>query len=192
MSTTSVKPSGPGRLATLGVSLIVLVALAADSSAQDRPVELGMDGAISYSLVSAPDGQDVDDVQTWAFPLQRIRLGLFPSRALQAQLSTGFSVADYGEVSTVRFALGIAGLYHLTGDRTRTGLYVEAGGGLDLLSDESSDTQWSVGAGLGYKLRLSQQLSLRPAVQVARSFESGQRFAETTISGLIGLSFFVE
>jgi hypothetical protein len=169
-----------------------MVCIRTELWAQIRPVELGMDGAISYSIVSAPDGQDADDVQTWAFPAQRIRVGVFVNRPLQAQLSTGFSVADYGEVSTVRFALGLSGLYHVTGDRARTGLYIEAGAGLDLLSDEDSDTQWSAAAGLGYKIPLANQLSLRPAAQVARSFESDNRFAETTISFLIGLSFFVD
>jgi hypothetical protein len=174
------------------VWLIALLCLAQETLAQDRPVELGIDGAISYSIVSAPEGQTADNVQTWAFPLQSIRAGLFLARSLQVEVSTGFSVADYGEVSTVRFALGLAGLYHLTGDRTQTGLYLQVGAGLDLLSDEGSDTQWSAGGGVGYKVRLGDQLSLRPAVQLARSFESDGRFAETTISGLVGLSFFVE
>ena len=159
---------------------------------QTRPVELGIDGAISYSFVDDTGGQESDDVQTWAFPLQRFRAAFFLTTALQAQATTGFEVADYGEVSTVRFALALAALYHLTGDRTRSGLYVSGGGGLNLLSDVGSDTQWAVGAGLGFKYPIGDRLSLRPALELSRSFETVQRFAATTVSAVIGFSFFTK
>ena len=180
----------PCRYATL---VIFLLLMPWDQGyAQSRPVELGIDGAISYSFVDDNDGQGSDDVQTWAFPLQRFRAAFFLTTALQAQATTGFEVADYGEVSTVRFALALAALYHLTGDRTRSGLYVSGGAGLNLLSDVESDTQWSLGTGLGFKFPLGHRLSLRPALEVSRSLETDRRSAATTVSAVIGLSFFTK
>lgn len=159
---------------------------------QSRPIELGIDGAISYSFVDEAVDQEADNIQTWAFPLQRFRGAFFVTDGLQAQATSGFEVADYGEVSTVRFALALAALYHLGGDRIRSGPYVSFGGGLNLLSDVGSDTQWSLGAGFGFKLPIADRLSLRPALQLSRSFESDQRFAATTVSAVIGLSFFTK
>lgn len=172
--------------------MIVALLPAHQAVGQGRPVEVGIDGAISVGFVSTPEGQESEDVQTWAFPVQRIRVGMYLANGVQAQLSSGFEVADYGSVSTVRFSFGLAGLVHLSGDRTKRGAYVSAGGGLDLLSEDESDVQWSAGGGGGYKIPLGDHLSLRPGLEIARWFASSRRRAETVVSGLIGVSVFLD
>jgi hypothetical protein len=173
----------------VGFAFVLLVA--SEGVAQDRPIELGLDGAISFTFESSSDGQDVENVQTWAFPLRRVRAGFYLARALQAQVSSGFEVADYGGVSTVRFSLGLTGMYRLTGSTPRRGLYVAVGGGIDYLSDDESDLQWLVTAGVGYRAPLGQTVSLRPALELVRSFPSDTRNSQTTIAALMGLSFFI-
>jgi len=174
----------------LGICLVLGLALCGLGRAQGRPVELGMDGAVSYSRVDDVGGVESNNVQTWAFPLQRLRVGVSPADRFQLQLTMAFAVADFGDVSTVRFTLGLAAAYQVTGAGPRSGLFVSGGGALNLLSDNGSDSQWTVGAGLGYRVPLGDRLALRPALEIGRSFASELRLGSTTVSGLVGLSFF--
>ena len=86
-----------------------------DVSAQPFRYEVGVDGAVSYTFGEAIEGVRSGSVQTWAFPAQRVRLGYLLSERLQLEASTGFSVADFGEVSTVRYAFGLKSLMSLKG-----------------------------------------------------------------------------
>jgi hypothetical protein len=174
----------------VGVALVLLVAC--KGLAQDRPVELGLDGSISFTFVSSGDGEDSENLQTWAFPLRRIRAGAYLADAIQAQVSSGFEVADYGGVSTVRFSLGLAGMYNPPGATPRRGLYVTLGGGIDYLSDDRSDLQWLATAGAGYRFPIGRSVLLRPAFELARLFASDNRKSATNVAGLIGLSFLLE
>jgi len=172
------------------VCIVLFVAPPSLGRAQGRPVELGVDGAVSYSRVDDAEGTGSNTVQSWAFPAQRFRVGVFPADPLELQLTMAFSVADFGEVSTVRFTLGLAAAYRITGQGARSGFFVSGGGALNLLSHNGSDTQWTVGAGIGYKAPLGDRLALRPALEIGRSFASALRPGNTTVSGLVGLSFF--
>ena len=176
----------------LAVPVLLTVSIFAELCAQPNRFELGVDGAISVSYVSTPSGLDSDPVQTWAFPAQRLRAGLRLSRVFQLQVETGFEVADYGEVSTVRFALGMSGLAYFLNPSSLEGPFIAFGGGLDLFVEDESDQQWVVGGGVGYTVPLGSRLGLRPACQISRAFESDGRYAETTLSGLIGFSVFLE
>jgi hypothetical protein len=168
----------------------VAASVPSQTQAQELPIELGIDGAISYALVDAGRGAESANVQTWAFPVQRLRIAFFPMERFQLQSTMAFSVADFGEVSTVRFALGLAAVYHVTGDGVRSGLFAMGGGAFNLLSHNGSDVQWSLGGGLGYEFPMGDRLAFRPALEIARSPASHQRLGNTTVSAVVGLSFF--
>lgn len=172
------------------ISVALSVLLTDPGHAQARPVELGMDGAISVSRVDGVGGAGPTSVQSWAFPAQRFRAGYFPADRVQLQLSMAFSVADWGEVSTVRFSVGMAAAYRLTGQGARSGLFASGGFAVDLLSHNGSDAQWTLGGGIGYKAPLGDRLAFRPEIEIGRSFASTLRPGNTTVSGLVGLSFF--
>lgn len=174
----------------LGICIVLNLAPPSLGHAQGRPVELGMDGAVSWSFVDDVGGVASNTVQTWAFPVQRLRMGVLLAERFQVQSTLAFAVADFGEISTVRFTVGLAGSYQLTGNGPRSGLFVSGGGALNLLSQNGSDAQWTVGGGLGYRVPLGGRLALRPALEIGRSFASGLRLGNTTVSGLVGLSFF--
>lgn len=178
----------PRRISAIG--LVLGAVLTGAGRAQGRPVELGLDGAVSISRVDAVGGAASSVVQAWAFPAQRVRVGVFPADHLQVQLTMGFSVADFGEASTVRLIVGLATVYQVTGRDARSGLFASGGFAVDLLSHNGSDTQWMVGGGVGYKMPLGDRLAFRPALEVGRSFRSVLRPGNTTLSGLLGLSFF--
>ena len=166
------------------------VSLTGPVHGQARPLELGLDGAISFSRVDGVGGSGSSSVQSWAFPAQRLRAGFFPADRVQLQLTMAFSVADWGEVSTVRFSVGMGAAYQLTGEGARSGLFTSGGFAVDLLSHNGSDAQWTVGGGIGYKAPLGDRLAFRPAIEIGRSFASTLRTGATTVSGLVGFSFF--
>lgn len=171
-------------------STMVLLIMPARAAAQTRPRELGIDGAISFTRREDTERVDAPAIQTWAFPLQRIRVGQWASRRLQLQLSTGFSVADFGEISTVRFSMGLAGVYHLTGDGVRSGMFLSLGTGFDLLSSNGTDLQWAGVGGFGTKVPLGRYFAFRPAIEIGRSLRSDRRLAGTTLAVLVGFSVF--
>jgi len=172
--------------------LVLHLAACGLGHAQARPIELGIDGAISFSRVDGVGGAGGNSVQSWAFPAQRIRAGFFPADRVQLQLTMAFSVADWGEVSTVRFSVGMAAAYQLTGQGARSGLFASGGVAADLESHNGSDTQWTVGVGIGYRAPLGDRLAFRPGLEIGRSFASALRPGNTTVSGLVGLSFFTK
>lgn len=164
------------------------VVLPPGGQAQTPTWELGMDGAVSFTTREAVDGVESSSVQAWAFPLQRFRAGRWVGGRLQAQFSSAFSVADFGDASTVRFALGASGLYHLTGDGIRSGAFVSLGAGLDFVSHHGSDVQWTGVGGVGVKVPWGGRFAFRPALEVARSPRSTRRLAATTVSVVLGAS----
>jgi len=174
----------------LGMCLVLHLTAYGLGHAQARPIELGMDGAVSFSRVDGVGGAGSNSVQSWAFPAQRLRAGFFPADRVQLQLTMAFSVADWGEVSTVRFSVGMAAAFQLTGQGARSGLFASGGVAVDLLSHNGSDAQWTLGGGIGYKVPLGDRLAFRPALEIGRSVASKLRPGNTTVSGLVGLSFF--
>ena len=90
-------------------------------AAQQRRLEIGLDGAVSYVSLAETEGLGSDNVQTWSFPLQRLRVGIARESALEPEVSMGFAVADFGEVSTVSFAAGASMLLRLGGAGPRSG-----------------------------------------------------------------------
>ncbi len=177
-------------MTTLGT--IALLGAPTTASAQTRPRELGIDGAVSFTRREDTDRVQSSVIQSWAFPLQRIRMGQWATQRFQVQISTAFSVADFGDISTVRFAAGLAGNYHLTGDGVRSGMFVSLGTGLDLLSYNGTDVQWMGVGGVGVKVPMGRYFAFRPAIEISRSLRSDRRLAGTTLAVLGGFSVFTK
>lgn len=179
-------------MAIRNMAFVALAALSlpVGAASQVRAREWGIDGAVSFTATEDAEGVESPNVQTWAFPVQRARAGQWITRRFQVQLSSGFSVADFGDISTVRFALAVAGLYHLTGDATRSGVFLTLGAGFDLLSHDGTDVQWTGVGGVGAKLPVGTRFAFRPALEVGRSPRSERRLAATTVSAVFGASVF--
>jgi len=173
----------------LGLAIAGLLLAQGAVSAQGR-FEVGIDGVISYTMMENVEGLQSFHVQTWAFPVQRVRVGGLDVGRLQPQLAMAFAVADYGEVSTVALSVGLSGLYRLTGSGDRSGLFLSAGGGFSLLSDNGTDVQWTGTVGLGVRTPVGARFAFRPAVEVGRSLRSDRRLAATSVSAIIGVSVF--
>ena len=179
--------SGAGRL--LGIGMVGILASAAPAAGQER-FEVGLDGLISYTMTEKVEPMPAVDIQTWAFPAQRFRLGGPRIGRLQPQLAMAFAVADFGEISTVTFSAGLSGLYQVTGSGQRSGLFVSVGAGFNLLSDNGTDVQWTGTAGLGARMPMGSRFAFRPAVEVGRSLRSERRLAGTRVSAVFGFSAF--
>lgn len=174
----------------LTLSTIALLIVPGHAAAQVRQREVGIDGTISFTTREDTERIESSAIQTWAFPVQRIRVGQFVGQNLQLQLSTGFAVADFGDVSTVRFSMGLAGVYHILGDGVRSGMFVSLGTGFDFLSSNGTDIQWTGVGGVGVKAPVGRQFAFRPAIEIGRSLRSDRRLAGTTVAVLVGFSVF--
>ena len=143
--------SGAGRI--LGIGMVGVLVSAGPAAGQER-FEVGMDGLISYTMTERVERMPAVNIQTWAFPAQRFRVGWPRIGRLQPQAAVAFAVADFGAISTVTFSAGLSGLYQITGSGPRSGLFVSVGAGFDLLSDNGTDVQWTGTVGLGARIDL--------------------------------------
>ena len=179
--------SGAGRI--LGIGMVGVLVSAGPAAGQER-FEVGMDGLISYTMTERVERMPAVNIQTWAFPAQRFRVGWPRIGRLQPQAAVAFAVADFGAISTVTFSAGLSGLYQITGSGPRSGLFVSVGAGFDLLSDNGTDVQWTGTVGLGARMPMGSRFAFRPAVEVGRSPRSERRLAGTSVSAVFGFSAF--
>jgi hypothetical protein len=108
--------------------------------------------------------------------------------SLQLQAAMGFAVADFGEVSTVRYSTGLSAVVPLNGCGGRCGPFLSAGAGIDLLSDNGTDVQWLYAFGVGYRKPMGDRFLFRPQIELARTHRSDRRLAATTLSFVVGFS----
>ena len=175
-----------------GLVVLAFLGLPRAGEAQNRGREFGLDGAISLTSREGTGDVPSSAIQAWAFPLQRVRVGQPIGQRLQLQISSALSVADFGDISTVRFSLGLAGSYRVTGKGERSGLFLSLGSGMDLLSYHGTDVQWTGVAGLGMRLPIADRFAFRPAFEVSHSPRSNRRFAANAFTGLLGFSVFTQ
>jgi hypothetical protein len=154
---------------------------------QSRPVELGLDLGIEFDITDDPGPNRT----VIALPAQRLRVGLFASQQFSIEPSVSFSLVDVSDVSLIEGSLNLLLAYHFTADRERPRVYLQAGGGLNLIDfEDESDAQFRVGGGLGVKIPAGDRFAVRLEADYFRSFESDLRYGTNTILGLIGFSFF--
>jgi len=160
---------------------------ASGAGAQERPIELGLDAAVSIGL--GDNSRTVISIPAQAF---RAGFGMTDRVSVEPKFGINIISGDGESVSLYRAEVGL--LYHLAAarDRMRSGVYIRPFAGLSGFSTGSddndvSDTNGLIGVGLGLKVPLLSRVSSRFEANVAGSFGDG---SSTEIGLLAGLSFF--
>ena len=176
------------RLLVLGFASLVLAAPAAKAQRSQRgstPVELGIDGGVTFGL-DAPR-------TTWvALPVQSFRVGFHMSNnlALEPRVSiNSFHGGGGGSATSYDLQLGV--VYQPAGDRVGNGFYGRpfAGiSGLNVSGPGGNNNTGYMGLGLGLKIPFAdRRLATRMEANYAHGFSGG---GSNQIGLLIGLSFF--
>jgi hypothetical protein len=185
------------RIVMLG--LAAGLAVGSDVQAQDlgqrRPIEIGMDAALSY--------ESADDISQTAFtlPVPRVRIGFFVSEAISlepifslqyARTKDDDPIFGGGTSSFTQYDLAVGLLYHFSPDRTRSQVYLRPFAGIRGFSGEDdSASQPMIGAGLGLKFPATNRLGTRLEAGFTHRFEDEPVFNESNQLFLaFGLSFF--
>jgi hypothetical protein len=170
------------------LSAVVLVAVAPSAHAQrsgrgSPPIELGIDGGVSFGL-------DNPKVTVVALPVQSFRVGfLMTDRiAIEPRLSLNSIHAGGGSFTTYAFEVGL--VYSPSGDRVGNGLYGRPFIGVSGVntSGPGDDSNGYLGLGVGLKIPFADR---RLATRMEANYAHGFSTPSTNAIGLlIGLSFF--
>lgn len=166
-------------------------AAAAPAASAGNPVELGIDGGISFGL-------NDPKTTTIMLPAQQFRAGFMLDDKMELEPFGAFNYFSVsGGGSSTALGLGTGLLYHLSTVRTQPQVYVRPLAMLQFLSvnpggaaPSSSTTQFGLGIGLGVKRPILDRLSWRFEGNLGHSFQSGNAPSQTSINLLAGLSFF--
>jgi Outer membrane protein beta-barrel domain len=166
------------------------------ATAQNRVIELGIDGAISRTTQDVP-GVDVSATNV-NIPVSSFRLGfLTANRVLSVEpaLAAFRSATDNATFTNLQLDLGL--LYHFRTDALRAQPYLRPFAGLERTSfstDEpdasDSRTHTRIGGALGIKLPIMNRLAGRLEGRFAHGFESDDVGATNEYALVFGLSFF--
>ena len=169
--------------ALLAIASTLLVGYAGAQPTASRPIEVGVDGGITYGLGSG--------TMVVTLPGQQLRVGFFRSDVVSIEPAAALNYGRGRRFNslTVRGELGV--LYHLSPDRTARQTYVRPFVGLDYNRFETEDgpggqpTDGSsgnseLGVGVGVKLPVTSRLTVRLEGSYSRSDLSG--------SGVLGLT----
>lgn len=159
------------KIVVLGAIALALSATAANAQrarSGGGPVELGIDGGITFGL---------DDPNTTivALPVQSFRLGYFLNEKAEIEPRFNLNSAHGGgfSVTTYTFELGL--LLIPKGDRVGKGLYVRPFlGVVGLSGDVGDDNSGYAGAGVGLKIPFAdRRLAWRSEANFAHGFSNG-------------------
>ena len=183
-------------LLTLTAGGIVPGSLDAQGAGPRRPIELGMDAALSY------ESEDNVSVTALTLPVTRFRVGLFLSDALSLEPAVAFRYArvsvenpvtgDDRTQSGSAYDLALGLLYHFRQDRAQSQPYLRPFVGISgFTGDGPSGSQISLGGALGMKIPLGDRLGSRIEVGYTRRVENEPDFQSGNELFLgFGLSFF--
>jgi outer membrane protein with beta-barrel domain len=149
-------------------------------SAQQRGIEIGLDGGLQYSTDA--------DLLTISVPFQRVRAA-FPS-GVRLAVEPGLSftrLSSNGESLTL-LVFQVGALYDFP-DTQNT--YVRPFAGFEYADGSFSDsnTAFNLGAGVGTRSHIADRLALRIEANLTGRFGSGGG-ADALIGATVGLSFF--
>lgn len=167
------------RLQSILFAIVVAVPYSLSAQAA-RPIELGIDAGISFSL-------DDPKVTIVSLPAQSFRAGFFISNRISLEPKVSLmSVSGGGERLTLWSAeLGVP--IHLSVSPIGRGYYVRPfGGGSGASGGGESESGGYAGIGLGGKFGINDRLATRIEGNYAISFEDDSH----ALGLLIGLSFF--
>lgn len=175
------------RLVVLGA---VALALAASSAHAQRarsgggPVELGVDGGVTFGL----DDPNTTVVQ---LPVQDFRLGYFVDDRLELEPRFSLNSIHGGGASLTTYSLELGVLFIPKGDRVGKGLYIRpflGTVGISVSGGGGNNNSGYGGAGLGLKIPFAdRRLATRMEANYAHGFSNG---GSNQIGLTIGLSFF--
>ncbi len=150
-------------------------------SAQQRGIEIGLDGGFQYSVDA--------NVLAISIPFQRVRAA-FPSGerlAFEPALSLTRISSDGSSFAVL--ALEAGALYNFSATRTNT--YARPFVGLQYFDDSFSDGSSAVelGIGIGSRSRIADRLAVRYEITAAGHFPEGGG-TDGLLGASVGLSFF--
>lgn len=171
-------------------------AVAAQDSGARRPIELGIDAALTY--------ESADDVKATVLtlPVPSFRVGFFLSNAISLEPALSLRYARLkienpisGEERTTSgtsYDLNLGLLYHFGADRVRSQPYLRPFLGIRGFSgDNNSGSQTSLGAAFGVKFPAAERLGTRLEVGFTHRLEDEPEFqASNQLFLSFGLSFF--
>jgi len=185
-----------------GVIMLALVAVAPAARAQSRgraaaapassaaPVELGIDGGISFGL-STPKSTSIN------FPAQQFRAGFMLDDKMELEPFGALNYFGSGGASATALGIGTGLLYHFQTVRSQPQVYLRPLAMLSFLSVDpggnapsSSTTQFGLGIGVGMKHPINDRLSWRYEANLTHAFQSGRAPSQTNLNLLAGISFF--
>ena len=167
---------------SLGRSLLLLVfSLPSVLGAQERGIEIGLDGGLQYFLDA--------DLLTIAVPFQRVRAAFPSGKRLAFEPALSLNRLSTDGASLVSLAIQVGALYDLAATHTRTFARPFAGFEYADASFVDSETVFDLGIGFGTRSRIADRLSLRLEATVTGRFgQSGG--ADGVLGATAGLSFF--
>lgn len=175
---------------------IVPGSLGAQDTGPQRPIELGMDAALSY------ESRDNLKVTALTLPVTRFRVGFFLSDALSLEPAVAFRytrvtienpiTGDDRTDSGTSYALSLGLLYHFRQDRAQSQPYLRPFVGFNGFSgDGNSGSQISLGGAFGMKIPLADRFGSRIEVGYTHRLENEPDFQSANELFLgFGLSFF--
>jgi len=170
-------------LSALAFTVAASAASAQRSSQRSGPIELGIDGGVSFFFASPT-------ITQVALPLQDFRLGYFLND--KAEIEPRFNInsvhSNGGGATTYGFEVGL--LLLPNGDRVGNGLYLRPFAGFTgaSVTGVASNNSGNAGVGVGVKLPFEdRRLATRMEANYTREFGNG---GLNEIGVLIGLSFF--
>jgi hypothetical protein len=173
----------PGRW----VILSLMLALSQTLYAQSRAVEIGMDGGFQYGFDT--------EATTLDLPIQRVRAAFPVGARFALEPAFSFSHADLDGASTTALRIQLGGLYPLS-RASLDAAYIRPFLGygtndfeVDGLVNEDVTTV-ELGAGIGTRARIADQLALRFEGNVRGSFPSDDLEDDIVLGLTIGASFF--
>ena len=167
-------------------AITILLAAASPAVAQERPIELGIDGSLAVGL-------DEPRVTVIAIPFQQFRVGFFISPRTSVEPTLAINHIDTEDVDgfdldVTTISIGVGVLFHLTTDRAQSQIYFRPFGGFTSVSAlGESESDPTLGLGLGLKAPLANRLATRLEAFLANQFGDDDRL---TVGVLFGLSFF--
>jgi hypothetical protein len=152
-------------------------------SAQQRGIELGLDGGFQYSVDA--------DVLAISIPFQRVRAAFPSGERLAFEPALSLTRLSSNGSSLTLFALEVGALYNFAATRTNT--YARPFFGLQYLDDSFSDGTSAVelGIGIGSRSRIADRLALRYEIAAAGHFPEGGGM-DALLGASVGLSFFTK
>lgn len=175
------RPLVPAVALTLVLALLVPCAA---SAREKGTVELGMDGFIGIRDYSN------DHAFIVSVPISSVRAGYYVSERNVLEPSLGFNFISIGDESLTQLDFDLGLLLGME-DVGRTTPYFRVGGGILLLNDNGSETQFSVGIAAGIRIPTGDRFAVRLQGGVDHNFDGNGSLQESNDFGVkAGFSFF--